>query len=276
MLTELEDLDDLPPDDLPFADLVRWIAGRLGRWPTLLEIAEVRFLLVEAGKRRRARAQQMWKKGSARRVVAEGEDAHAIVREILTSPEWVIIQSLLSEVAFLLIMRAPRVLGALQEYNTRPETIGSVVERADGLPPVRSVSRDTPFRVGRTLRKYMDAKLTGGLEVPMGCHGLPPSLLAAINASSVETVRDWRNRLDACLRNMADTVVRRLLEDLTGVGDKVRQDWRGIAYPMPGPPLSLSCRPSEGDSSNEPTEANDLDEETPSRPSAPSGSSSRL
>lgn len=50
--------DDLPPEKAPFTEFVAWLAERLGRRPSLLEIAEARAEVLALHRRRRAAARR--------------------------------------------------------------------------------------------------------------------------------------------------------------------------------------------------------------------------
>lgn len=90
MIPTVDD-DDLPPEGASFAQLVIWLARRLGRRPTIPEIATARAAVAAAAHRRRRHAAARRPVGRGRAVLDEGIVA---VREILGSPEFQIVIAL--------------------------------------------------------------------------------------------------------------------------------------------------------------------------------------
>lgn len=238
-----DDDDDLPPDNLTYVELLTWLTARLGRKPTLEDVAALRWAQEQRRIRkvRRARlaaARYRWPRGGG-----DVPSARLMVRDILCGPEMVAFWA----AAGWLLNSLPGFIAANRahdEWITRPSTVLRLTEAAAALP-AGAVFAPTPNAEAEALLSYLDWKLTGApvLEsgfVPAAVAGLDRRLAAAANAVSPDVAKRMRAALGAA---RDDGARRALLREYRQVGEGAAEQWPGVDRREPGAPLGLLVEP---------------------------------
>src|SRR4051794_2023113 len=223
--------------------LVAWIAARLGRRPTLEEVAAARFAQQQREKRRALRAERrhlQWQRAS--RDGGKSPDAH--VRAILAGPEMAAFWAAAAWLAGTL----PGILASARPYDewaTRPETVLRLAESAErqaGRMPRDAAFSPSLRHEAEGVLAYAAWKTSSGPErlVPVESVGLDRSLVAAVNVGTTAAA----GRVVADLvRAASDSERRRILAKLRQSGQTAQATWPGIGRLADGPPLGLILDP---------------------------------
>lgn len=266
MLGPAEDDDDLPPEHLPFGELLAWLRARLGRVPTLEDMAALRFAQQQRAKRRERRASQAARYRWPRRSSGDVPSARSMVQGVLMGPEMLLFWS----AAALLVGTLPGFLTRNRTYDewvTRPETVLRLADAVRAAPP-EPVWAPSPRAEAVGVLAYASWKLdpVGESLAPADAVDLDRRLVAAVNVSTPDAVRRMLTAFEFATE---DGERRRLLGELRRVGAGALDSWPGARRLAPGPPLGLLAEP-EPEPAPEPA-APSGDDGPPAGPRLPGG-----
>lgn len=195
----MHDASDLPPEHTGYADLLRWLTQRLGRRPTLAEVAELRAAQREASRRRARKAPRPTLGGQ------QAPSPKEIVRDLLSGPEGMAMLAAISALPLLLAGLAEH--RRHDEWLTRPETVQRLAEAAAKAPQTPRFEVSTRRQV-TALHVYLTWKLRldGDNEEPVPSGFMPgevedvePDVAAAVNALTEAGALQLRERYGADL-----------------------------------------------------------------------------
>lgn len=203
--------DDLPPPFISDIDLLRLIERATGKPSTFADVRIWRLAIERERVRRSASL-------APPPLAADIESAHALIIDMLTSPEARL---------FVAVLRAA--CSSFSAIHAR-------------MLNERSIAYDLRADL-EGLHQYAVEKLApGGRGVPVWpdpAHALPSLALAALNAATSESLTEWRDRLSACRR--APATRPHLLRRLCAEGREIVCAHRDLdlCRPLPGPPLQI-------------------------------------
>jgi hypothetical protein len=247
--------DDLPPESTPYADLLRWLERRLGRRPTLAEVAKVRAAQREASRRRARRVPRPTLGGQ------RAPSPREIVRELLRGPEGM---ALLAAIGTLPVLLAGLAQARKHdEWLTRPETVQRLAKAAAKPPRVPRFEPSVRHQL-EALRAYVEWKLgtapaDDGEPIPAGCmpaevEGVDTDIAAALNAGTEDAARALLAQIEAA----SESVARLLLRQLREKGALLRQEYGDhIGWRTAEPPLGLVVEPPSDEPDDDPEKGDD-------------------
>lgn len=245
MMTGADDDDDLPPEHLPFGELLNWLAARLGRKPTLEDMAALRFAQRRRAQKREHRANEAARYRWPSRSGGDVPSAVSMVQSILVGQEMVPFWS----AAAMLVGTLPGLLvrsgSHYDEWVTRPETVLRLADAVRAAPP-EPVFAPSPRAETVAAMAYATWKLdpTAEFLAPADAVGLDPRLVAALNVATPEAVRRALRGLELASE---DGERRWLLGKLRRMGEEALRTWRGVGRLAPGPPLGLLVEEPEAE-----------------------------
>ncbi len=267
----MTDDDDLPPEGLPFGELLTWIAARLGRRPTMEEVAAVRFAQQARRERRERRARHVTRYRWPQRAGGDVPSARHMVRGILAGPEMMPFWSAMA----LMVGTLPGFSAwdrTYDEWVTRPQVVFRMAEVVRSAP-VDPVFAPSPRIEAAAVMAYAAWKLDPSAEsvMPPEVDGVDRDrrLVAAVNTLSPEAVRRWARELQLATE---DGERRRLLLDLRRLGAEALKNWPGARRFLSGPPQGLLAEPEPAPA---PEAAPTGDEGPPAGPRPPGGGGRR-
>ena len=235
---------DLPPEHTPYADLLRWLTQRLGRRPTLAEVAELRAAQREAN-RRRARKAPLPTLGGQR-----APSPKEIVRDLLSGPEGMAMLAAIGALPLLLAGLAQHRWH--DEWLTQPETVQRLAQAAASAPRTPQFEPSTRRQVA-ALRAYVAWKLKLEEDVepipagfmPSEVEDVEPDVAAAVNAITEAGALQLLTQVNSATDSAARILLRQLREEGAQLRERFGDDisWRtgepplGLIEPPP-PPVS--------------------------------------